>query len=152
MSQIQWYFEDFQEGQVINVGQTTVTEAEIIEFARRFDPQPFHIDREAAGEVYGGVIASGWHTGSLMMRLVAEGLLNKSSGLPSPGLEELRWLKPVRGGDTLSVRFVVLATRVSASKPDRGLVTASWEASNQHGELVTIAKVICMFRLRGAGA
>jgi len=152
MSQIQWYFEDFQVGQIIEVGQVGVSEEEILEFARRFDPQPFHVDREAATRVHGGLIASGWHTGSLMMRLMAEGLLNKSSNHPSPGMDELRWLKPVRGGDTLSVRCVILATRVSASKPDRGLVTTRWEARNQHGELVMTANVVCMFGLRGAKA
>ena len=149
MSQIQWYFEDFQAGQVIELGEVSLSEDEIIEFAQRFDPQPFHIDREVAARSHGGVIASGWHTGSLMMRLVAEGLLNKSSNHPSPGMDELRWLKPVRAGDTLSVRCVILATRVSASKPDRGVVTTSWEARNQHGEPVMSAKVVCMFGRRG---
>lgn len=149
MSQIQWYFEDFQAGQIIEVGQVSVSEEEILEFARRFDPQPFHVDREVAVRSHGGLIASGWHTGSLMMKLIAEGLLNKSSNQPSPGMDELRWLKPVRGGDTLSVRCVILATRVSASKPDRGVVTTRWEAWNQHGEMVMSAKVVCLFGLRG---
>ncbi len=152
MSQLQWYFEDFHVGRVIEVGQASVSEEEILEFARRFDPQPFHIDREAATNAFGGLIASGWHTGSLMMRLMAENLLNQSSGMPSPGMDELRWLKPVRGGDTLSVRGVVLESRVSASKPDRGIVKMSWEARNQHDEQVMSAKVVCMFGLRGAPA
>lgn len=150
MTQLRWFFEDFQQGQVIEVGKVSVSEEEIMAFARSYDPQPFHIDREAAERSHGGVIASGWHTGSLMMRLMAENLLNHSSGLPSPGLDELRWLKPVRGGDTLSVRGVVLDSRVSASKPDRGIIKMSWEARNQHDELVTSAKVVCMFRLRDA--
>ncbi|QAU34267.1 MaoC family dehydratase [Janthinobacterium sp. 17J80-10] len=150
MSQIQWYFEDFQEGQNIELGEVAISEAEILEFARRFDPQPFHIDREAATRAYGGLIASGFHTGSLVMRLVAEGLLNKSSNTPSPGMDEVRWLKPVRGGDTLSVRCAILATRASASKPDRGVVNMRWEARNQHGELVMSAKVVCLFGVRGA--
>lgn len=150
MSQIQWYFEDFQVGQIIEVGQVGVSEEEILEFARRFDPQPFHIDREVATRAHGDLIASGWHTGSLMMRLMVDGLFNKSSNQPSPGMDELRWLKPVRGGDTLSVRCVILATRVSASKSDRGVVTTRWEAWNQHGEMVMSAKVVCLFGLRGA--
>ncbi len=151
MPQMQWYFEDFHAGRVIDVGQVSVSEEEILEFARRFDPQPFHVDREAATPSFGGIIASGWHTVSLMMRLMVDGLLNQSSGLPSPGLDELRWLRPVRGGDALNVRGVVLESRVSASKPDRGIVTMSWEARNQHEELAVSAKVICMFRLRGQG-
>lgn len=143
-----WYFEDFQPGQVIEVGKVQVSEEEIMEFARRYDPQPFHVDRDLAAKAMGGVIASGWHTGSLMMRLIVDGVLNRTANLPSPGLDELRWIKPVRGGDTLSVRCVILSTRASASKPDRGVVTTSWEASNQHGELVATTKVICMVRLR----
>ena len=148
MTQVQWYFEDFQQGQAIDVGSIQVSEEEILEFARRYDPQPFHVDREAAMRSHGGLIASGFHTVSLMMRLIADGLLNKTANLPSPGMDELRWLKPVRGGDTLSVRCVILSTRVSASKPDRGLVATSWEAMNQHGELAATAKVVCMVRRR----
>ncbi|RJG01263.1 MaoC family dehydratase [Noviherbaspirillum sedimenti] len=149
MANMQWYFEDFQAGQVIEVGEIGVSEEEIMEFARRYDPQPFHIDREAAARTHGGVIASGSHTFSLMMRLMVDGLLNQSANLPSPGVDELRWLKPVRGGDVLSGRCVVLESRVSVSKPDRGVVTTRWEARNQDGELVATAKVICMFGLRG---
>jgi len=148
MTQVRWFFEDFEQGQVIEVGAVSVTEEEILEFARRYDPQPFHIDREAAERSQGGLIASGCHTLSLMMRLIVDGLLNQTANLPSPGMDELRWLKPVRGGDTLSVRCVVLSTRVSASKPDRGLVATSWEAFNQQGELVSSAKVVCMVRRR----
>lgn len=152
MSQLQWYFEDFHVGRIFDVGQTSVSEEEIMEFAQRFDPQPFHVDREAATRAFGGIIASGWHTGSLMMRLMAENLLNHSSNMPSPGMDELRWFKPVRGGDTLSARAVVLEARVSASKPDRGIVRMRWEVRNQHDELVISAQVICMFGRRGASA
>ncbi len=149
MSQLKWYFEDFTAGQVIETGSVTVTEEEIITFAKQFDPQSFHIDPEAASHsIYGGVIASGWHTCCLMMRLVVDSFLGESASMGSPGMDEVRWIKPVRGGDTLSVRCVTLEARPSASKPDRGVVISSWEARNQHGDLVTSAKVMAMFRCR----
>jgi acyl dehydratase len=101
-----WYFEDFEPGQDIDLGTRTVTEDEIVAFARQYDPQPFHVDRDgAADSIYGGVIASGWHTCAMMMRLVVDGLLGKSSSMGSPGLDGVRWLAPVRAGDTLNVRY-----------------------------------------------
>jgi acyl dehydratase len=148
MGQIRWFFEDFQPGQVIDVGNVTVSEEEILEFALRYDPQSFHVNREVAEQKFGGLIASGFHTLSLMMRLMVDGMLNQTANLPSPGMDELRWLKPVRGGDTLSVRCVILSARASASKSDRGIVSTSWEAENQHGELVASAKVMCLVRRR----
>lgn len=151
MRQIKWYFEDFEAGQVIDAGTTSFTEEEIVTFAKQFDPQPFHIDLQAASEsIYGGIIASGWHTCCVMMRLMVDGFLGESSSMGSPGMDEVRWIKPVRAGDTISVRSLTLETRASASKPDRGVVFSSWEAINQHGELVTSAKVMCMFRRRPA--
>jgi acyl dehydratase len=146
MSQSKWYFEDFQVGKVIDVGSRTITEDEIIAFGKQFDPQPFHVDREAAAQsVYGGIIASGWHTCSLMMRLMVDGFLRDSSSMGSPGMDEIRWLQPVRGGDTLSVTATVLESRPSTSKPDRGVVIIAWQARNQREEVVATIKAMGMF-------
>lgn len=132
-----WYFEDFFAGQELQMGTRQVTEEEIIAFATAFDPQPFHVDHEAAAQsVFGGVIASGWHTCSMMMRMVVDGLLNHAAGMGSPGLEQVRWLKPVRGGDTLSVAYITREVRASSSRPDRGVVYSQWRATNQHGDVV----------------
>lgn len=149
MSQAKWYFEDFEVGKTIEVGQRSVTEEEIIAFATQFDPQPFHVDKEAAAKsIYGGIIASGWHTCSMMMRLMVDGVARNSSSLGSPGLDEIRWIKPVRGGDTLTVSTTVLASTPSTSRPDRGVVHTVWEAKNQHGELVATVKGMGMYLRR----
>ncbi len=146
-----WYFEDFEVGKTYQSGSRTVSEEEIIAFAREFDPQPFHIDREAAEQsYYGGIIASGWHTCSMIMRMMVDGSLGESSSMGSPGVDEVRWLKPVRGGDTLKVSSTVLEMRPSKSKPDRGVVVYQWEARNQHDELVTTIKGMGMFGRRPA--
>ena len=145
MTTIRWYFEDFHEGLVIDAGSCVVDADELDAFARRYDPQPFHIDAQAAADsIYGGVIASGWQTCSLMMRLMVDGLLHETASLGSPGLDEVRWIKPVRAGDTLHVRAVTTGVRPSASKPERGIVQWIWEARNQHGELVTTIKSMGM--------
>jgi len=131
------YFEDYVPGDTHEFGTIKVTEAEIIEFAARYDPQPFHVDPAAAASgPFGGLIASGWHTASLMMRLLVENYLSPVASLGSPGVEELRWSKPVRPGDELRVRVTVLEARPSRSKPDRGLVRSGMEVLNQHGEVV----------------
>lgn len=131
------YFDDFAPGDEIELGSHTVTRAEIIAFARQFDPQVFHLDEEAARQtIYGGLIASGWHTGSLTMRLLYDGLIRHCVSLGSPGVDELRWLKPVRPGDTLSGRMTVTDCVPSRSKPDRGIVRSIIELRNQHGEVV----------------
>lgn len=149
MSQLKWYFEDLEVGRTIEVGSRTVSEEEIIEFARQFDPQPFHIDKEAAADsMYGGIIASGWHTCSMMMRLMVEGYLRGSASLGSPGVDEVRWLKPVRGGDTLTVTSTIVEAQASTSKPDRGVVRTVWQATNQRGELVATIKGMGMFGRR----
>jgi acyl dehydratase len=149
MSQVKWYFEDFEVGKTINVGSYTVTEEEIIAFAKQFDPQPFHVDKNAAEQsIYGGIIASGWHTCSMMMRLMVDNFLRESSSQGSPGMDEIRWLKPVRGGDTLTVTSTALELRPSTSKPDRGIVDIAWEAKNQHGELVARIKAMGLFKRR----
>ncbi len=146
-----WYFEDFVVGATIPVGTRTVTEEEIIVFARQFDPQPFHVDQEAAAKsMFGGIIASGWHTCSMIMRLMVDGFLKESTSLGSPGVDEVRWIKPVRGGDTLSVTTTILDVKPSGSRPDRGVVWTEWRASNQHGELVATIKGMGMFGRRPA--
>src|SRR5436309_475341 len=126
------YFEDYQAGISDEFGRITVEEEEVIAFGHRFDPQPFHTDPAAAEQsVFGGLIASGWHTASLMMRLLVEHYLSPSASLGSPGIDELRWLKPVRPGDVLSVRVTVLDATRSRSKPDRGIVRSQVEVLNQ---------------------
>ena len=131
------YFEDFQAGDVIDVGSLTVTQDEIIAFARQYDPQAMHIDPNAASfTIYGGLIASGWHTVSLFMRLLVENVVGKTVSLGSPGVEELRWPRPVRPGDTLSGQMEIVETRASNSRPNMGIVRWRGEVRNQHGELL----------------
>ena len=131
------YFEDFRPGQTVELGSRTVTEEEIVAFARQWDPQPFHVDPDAAREsVFGGLIASGWHTGAMWMRLYVDSLLGDASGLGSPGVEELRWLAPVRPGDTLTGRLEVLEATPSQRRPDRGTVRIRAEMVNQDGVTV----------------
>jgi acyl dehydratase len=135
------YFEDYPPGAVFEGGSIPVTEAEIIEFACRYDPQTMHVDPEAAARGYfGGLIASGWHTAALMMRLFAAHFLSPSSSLASPGIDELRWLHPVRSGDLLRIRVTVLEATPSRSKPDRGMVRTLIEVLNQDGNVVMSLK------------
>lgn len=131
------YFEDYSAGESIEYGEYLVTEDEIIDFARRYDPQPFHVDRDAAAaSIYGGIIGSGWMTASIMMRLMADHIIPRNSGMGSPGIDELRWMVPVRPGDRLRMSTTVLETRRSQSKPDRGIVRMLNEAVNQDGKTV----------------
>jgi len=131
------YLEDFKPGDVIELGARTISKERIIAFAREFDPQPFHTDEEAAKRsIYGGLLASGWHTGSLLMRILYDGLLHDTASLGSPGIDELRWLEPVRPGDTLAGRMTILEVIPSRSKPDRGLIRSRMEMQNQHGTVV----------------
>ena len=149
----QWYFDDFVPGQEIELGSRSVTEEEIIAFATQFDPQPFHIDKEAAAQsIYGGVIASGWHTCAMMMRIVLDGMGCEEASMGSPGLDGVRWLQPVRAGDTLQVRYVTKEVKPSTSKPDRGVVKSTWVATNQKGEPVCTIDGMAMFRRRPQGA
>jgi acyl dehydratase len=144
-----WYFEDFYPGQEIDVGTRTVSEEEIVSFARMFDPQPFHIDREqAAQSIYGGVIASGWHTCSMMMRMVVDALISDSSSMGSPGVDRVRWLLPVRPDDTLHLRYLTREVRASNTRPDRGIVWSTWIATNQRGEEVCTVEGMGMFGRR----
>ncbi|TPQ38738.1 MULTISPECIES: MaoC family dehydratase [Cupriavidus] len=145
------YFEDFEVGSRRELGSYLVTEEEILSFARQYDPQPFHIDKEAAAKsIYGGLISSGWMTCSIMMRLLVLSTTGKSASMGSPGVDEIRWLKPVYAGDTLTAVLVVLDTRPSQSKPDRGVVHTQWEATNQRGELVCTVKGMGMYGRRPA--
>ena len=132
-----YYFEDLKLGMVIEAQGPTISEAEIIEFASRYDPQYFHIDPEAArSSPYDGLIASGFQTASLTMRLICDAYLSQAASLGSPGVNELRWLVPVRPGDSLRMRMTVLDAKPSRSKPDRGTVLHLWEVFNQSDTLV----------------
>ncbi|WP_439684946.1 Acyl-CoA dehydratase PaaZ [Cupriavidus oxalaticus] len=145
------YFEDFEVGSRRELGSYLVTEEELLAFARQYDPQPFHIDKEAAASsIYGGLISSGWMTCSIMMRLLVLSTTGKSASMGSPGVDEIRWIKPVYAGDTLTVVLNVLDTRPSQSKPDRGIVHTQWEATNQRGELVCTVKGMGMYGRRPA--
>jgi acyl dehydratase len=135
------YLEDFEAGETIDLGRVTVTREEIVEFARRFDPQPFHLDEEAARRsIFGGLIASGWHTASLFMRLLVDGMIDGSQSMGSPGIDELRWRAPVRPGDTLQGQARVLEVVPSRSRPDRGHIRTAYEFVNQDG--VTVMTMI----------
>ena len=131
------YFEDYVPGHVHEFGSVNVSQAAIIEFARQYDPQYFHLDPEKAkASRFGGLVASGWHTVSLTMRLYVDHYLSHAASLASPGTDEIRWPNPVRPGDTLRVRVSILEARPSQSKPDRGIVRARIETLNQNEELV----------------
>jgi acyl dehydratase len=131
------YFEDYVLGATYECGSVSVDQASILAFAKEFDPQPFHVDPVAAAAgPYRGLIASGWHTAAVVMRLLVENYLSAESSLGSPGMDEIRWLYPVRPGDTLRVRATVTEARRSLSKPDRGILTTLIEAVNQDGETV----------------
>lgn len=130
------FFEDYVPGSVEEYGPIEVSEADILAFGQRFDPQPFHIDPLAARSgPFGGLIASGWHTAAMTMRALVDNYLSAESSLGSPGLDELRWSRPVRPGDQLRVRVTILEAKRSRSKPDRGLVRARVEVRNQNDEV-----------------
>ena len=146
----QFWFEDYVSTTVHDCGRIHIGEEQIIAFAREFDPQPFHTSREMAEKsIFGGLIASGWHTASITMRLVVDRFLSESSSLGSPGIEELRWLKPVRPNEVLRVWVTILETRKSKSKPDRGLVRSKIETFDSKEELVMnlIATMIISCRI-----
>jgi acyl dehydratase len=131
------WWEDFRVGDTMEMGRHTFREEEILAFGREFDPQPFHADPAKAGEtVFGGVIASGWHTCAVGMRLMVDSYLGRTVSLGSPGIDSIRWLKPVRPGDTLVYSRTVIESRASASRKGVGLVKHRWEAVNQAGERV----------------
>lgn len=145
------YWEDFAVGQTIELGEREVSRDEIVEFAQQYDPQAFHVDEAAAeASLYGGLIASGWHTCAMVMRMMCDGYLLRSASLGSPGIDSIRWLRPVRPGDVLRAQMIVLEARPSASKPDRGILKSDWKVFNQHDELVMTMQGLGMFRRRSA--
>jgi len=145
------YFEDYVAGSVHEFGSIVVDETEVREFDQRFVPLSYHTDPEAAKKsIYGGLIASGWHTAALMMRLYTDHYLSKVANLGSPGCDELRWSKPVFPGDQLSIRVTVIETRRSDSKPDRGIVQSFTEVLNQKREVVMSIKMVNFVRARGS--
>ena len=147
------HFEDFVPGLVAEFGPIPVEAADVIAFARRYDPQPIHVDPVvAAAGPFGGLIASGWHTASLVMRVLVENYLARDASLASPGVDELRWAQPVRPGDVLRVRVNVLEARRSRSKPDRGIVRTRIEALNQDDAVVMSMIAMNLFRCRSTGA
>jgi acyl dehydratase len=140
------WWEDFREGQVREFGGKTVERDEIVRFASEFDPQPFHLDEAAANRtMFQGLIASGWHTAAMTMRMLCDGYLNRSASLGSPGIEHLKWLQPVRPGDTLRVRMTVMESRALKSKPGVGIVKSRTELLNQRDEVVMEMLGVGMF-------
>lgn len=150
MSEKKWAFEDFQEGMEIDLGSKDVTADEIVEFAAQFDPQPMHLD-ETAGKasILGGLAASGWHTCAMYMRLFCDGLLLDSTSQGAPGIDYVKWLKPVLAGDTLRARLTVLSVRSSSKRPHLGLVEVRAFMTNQRGEQVFEVQNTGMFLKRG---
>jgi acyl dehydratase len=147
------WFEDFHVGEIVEYGSTTVTAEAIVEFARQFDPQAFHLDDSAARETMTeGLIASGWHTAAILMRMSCDHFLNRSTCQGAPGIEEISWVKPVRPGDTLGVRRATVGARVSRSRPELGLVEFVLEAVNQSGEVVMIQRGAIFFKRRSVDA
>lgn len=146
---IRFYWEDFPAGSVREFGHKTVGRDEVLAFAREFDPQPFHLDDTAAeGSLFGRLSASGWHTCAMTMRMMCDEYLLESASLGSPGIDSLRWLKPVYPDDTLRVRLTVLQARPMASRPEVGLVQSRWEVFNQRDEAVLAMEGWGMFRRR----
>lgn len=149
MKQELLHWEDFAVGQTLSYGSKKVTREEIIEFAREFDPQPFHVDDEAAAQtLFGGLVASGWHTSGMFMRMMVDGLLVRSTSMGSPGIDSLRWLLPVRPGDVLSVRQEVLRKVRHPRRDNIGFVDSRFEVLNQHDEVVLRAESSGMFVVR----
>ena len=146
-------YEDFEEGGTLTLATKTVTAAEIIEFASEFDAQPMHLDEEAGkASILGGLAASGWHTCAMFMRMMCDGFILKSTSQGSPGIDYVRWKKPVLAGDTLTGKVTVLAKRLSKTKPGLGFVTVRSEMVNQRGETVLELENTGMFLTReGAG-
>lgn len=143
------FWEDLSVGQVREFGRKVVTREEIIDFASKFDPQPIHLDEEAAAaSLFGRLSASGWHTCGMAMRMVCDNYLAKTASLGSPGVENLKWLKPVLVGDVLRVRTRITESRPMNSRPNVGLVRMTWEVINQHNNVALLMDSWAMFRRR----
>ena len=150
---IQYFWEDLPVGTTLEIGSVTVDRDEVIAFATKYDPQPFHLDDEAAAQsMFGKLAASGWHTCAMAMGLMVRNFLHQSASLGSPGLEQLKWLKPVYPGDTLTLRQRIVESRPMKSRPDVGLTRTLWEMFNQHGEQVLLMDGYGMFRRRAPAA
>jgi len=148
-----YYFEDFPVGWVAEYGPRRISREEIIAFASQYDPQPMHLDEEAARHtLLGGLGASGWHTCCIMMRMITDGFLLEAASMGAPGIDEVKWLKPVRPGDTLTIRGTVQSARVSQSRPDRGFVSLRWEVFNDRRECVMTLVCPQMIARRNAGS
>ncbi len=148
-----YYWEDLAVGSTRELGSVRPTREQILDFAGQFDPQPFHLDEAAAkASVFGGLCASGWHTCAMAMRLMVDNFLNEAASLGSPGLESVKWLRPVFPGDTLKLRHTILESRPMNSRPDVGLVRTLWEMHNQHGDKVLHMEGWAMFRRRTPAA
>ncbi len=140
------YFEDFHVGDVIDLGNISVNAEEIIVFAKQYDPQPFHIDPEQAKHsAFGTLVASGWHTSALFMRLLVDGLLNDTLSMGSPGVDELRWRKPVHPGEKLQGQLTVIESTASKSRPNMGIIRSLCELTNPEGEVVISLKGLHFF-------
>lgn len=147
--QFKYYWEDFPPGAVREFGAMTVTREAALDFARQFDPQPFHLDDAAAeASLFGKLSASGWHTCAMAMRMMCDAYLLDAASLGSPGIDHLKWLAPVYPGDTLHVRFTVVEARPMASRPEVGLVRSHWQVLNQHDAVVLTMEGWGMFRRR----
>ena len=153
MADKKWAFEDFVEGATIDLGAKLVTAEEIIEFASEFDPQPMHLDEDAGkASILGGLSASGWHTCAIFMRMICDAFLLDSTSQGAPGVDHIKWKKPVLAGNRLTGKTTVLARRLSKSRPSLGLVTMRSELFNQHGEGVFELENTVMFLTRGSDA
>ncbi|CAJ4261438.1 MoaC domain-containing protein [Burkholderia pseudomallei] len=142
-------YEDLEVSSRTEVGKHRFTADEIVTFAQAYDPQPFHVDAQAAkSSMFGGLVASGWHTCSVFMGMLVRGVLQGSTSMGSPGIEEIRWIKPVRAGDTITMYNKILDKRLSESKPDRGIVTTEWEGVDEQGETVITVRSKVIFGLR----
>jgi acyl dehydratase len=150
---VRHYWEDFEVGRVREFGRVEVTREAVLDFAARFDPQPFHLDDDAAAQsLFGRLAASGWHTAAMAMRMMCDGYLLDSASLGSPGVDKLTWPAPVYPGDVLTMRSTVLEARPSASRPEVGLVKSRSEVLNQHGQVVLSMEGIGFFRRRAPAA
>lgn len=146
-----FWFEDFTAGRRFETRGVTLSESQILDFAWQWDPQPFHIDMEASSSWgYGGLIASGFHTLCAAFRMVVQEGIFTAASLGSPGIDKLRWVRPVRPGDTIHTELEVLEARASQSKPDRGIVTLLYRVSNQRGEEVMRLEAVQILRRRPA--
>ena len=151
MAAKKWAYEDFEVGASLDLGSKLVTAEEIVEFASQFDPQPMHLDGEAGkASVLGGLAASGWHTCCIFMRLMCDAFLLDSTSQGSPGIDQVKWKKPVLAGDRLTARSTILGKRLSSSRPGLGFVSMRAEMVNQRGESVFELENTGMFLSREA--